>query len=144
MSVCTCARVGCVCLCVCTIRECVTEKDTSSKKCSLLSPEVFFFLTFREQRLQPLTAVRGISGEKSAPFPGIFFFLTFLSSKNRGWCCTRPLPSEIQLHRLRMKVERYESVPMPEMLAKDVGSGFPYNDVYRGLKLELHDAYAFC
>lgn len=52
----------CVCLCVPIIRGCVTEKETTTKKCSLLSSEVFIFLPFKEQRPQLLLPVRGKAG----------------------------------------------------------------------------------
>lgn len=51
-------------------------------------------------------------------------FLEFFSSllcfqeRIRAGAVQYPLPFEIQLHRFRMKVETYESLPMPKMLAQ--------------------------
>lgn len=122
---CVCVFV-CVCLCVRTIRGCVTEKETITKKCSLLSPEVFIFLLFKEQRPQPLLPVRGkaevyISSNLERNQQHFLRFFSFLaSSQMRIWdsAVQNPLPFEIKPQHFRMKVEGHESVPRPAMLAQ--------------------------
>lgn len=92
-----------VCLCVCAVRGCVTEKETASKRCSLLSPEVFIFLSFKEQKLQPLLPVRGKAEVSVSSYLGrnqhnfLGFFSSFQARIQAG-AVQYPLSFEGRVH----------------------------------------------
>lgn len=119
-----CACVVRVCLCVCTIRACVTERETS-KKMFFTQARGFHPSPFRRTKtINPPASERQkcpflcIWGEISTIPWDFFSSLLCFQARIQPGAVQYPLPIAIQLHCFTMKVERHESLPMPNMLAQ--------------------------